>query len=131
MLGLPPPSCEPSYGRRGTRFVGKIGTGVAQAFAQNGIGVTVAGRRSPEALRPLAAQLGPSLVPGRIEDAVKADVVVLAVPFAAHSDVARAANSWEGKIVIDATNAFGVAPEELGGLPSTAAVAKSMPGRGW
>jgi hypothetical protein len=32
--------------------------------------------------------------------------------------------NWEGKTVIDATNAFGVLPEELGGLPSSAIIAK-------
>ena len=105
--------------------LGKIGTAIAQAFARQGIEVAVAGRRPLDAL---AAQIGPSLVPQRIEDAVKADVVVLAVPFAAHRDIGRAAESWQGKVVIDATNAFGVPPEELGGLPSTAAVAKALPG---
>jgi predicted dinucleotide-binding enzyme len=105
--------------------LGKIGTAIAQAFGRQGIEVAVAGRR---ALDALAAQIGPSLVPQRIEDAVNADVVILAMPFATHRDIGRAAESWQGKIVIDATNAFGVPPEELGGLPSTTAVAKSFPG---
>lgn len=108
--------------------LGKIGSAIAQAFARQGIEVTVAGRRPPEVLAPLAAQIGPSLVPGRIEDALKADVIILAVPFAAHRDVAQAAKNWDGKLVIDAMNAFGIPPAELGGLPSTAAVAKAMPG---
>jgi 8-hydroxy-5-deazaflavin:NADPH oxidoreductase len=105
--------------------LGKIGTAIAQAFARQGIEVTVAGRRPLDAL---AAQIGPSLFPRRIVDAVKADVVILAVPFASHTDIGRAAESWQGKVVIDATNAFDVSPEELGGLPSTAAVAKAFPG---
>jgi 8-hydroxy-5-deazaflavin:NADPH oxidoreductase len=105
--------------------LGKIGTAIAQAFARQGIEVAVAGRRSMDAL---AAQIGPSLVPRPVEDAVKADVIVLAVPFAAHRDIGRAAESWQGKIVVDATNAFGVSPEELGGLPSTAVIAKAFPG---
>ncbi|WCM24438.1 NAD(P)-binding domain-containing protein [Paraburkholderia bryophila] len=105
--------------------LGKIGTAIAQAFAQQGIEVIVAGRR---AVDTLAAQIGASLVPKPIEDAVKADVVILAVPFAAHRDIGRMADNWQGKIVIDATNAFGVPPEELDGLPSTAAVAKAFPG---
>ena len=105
--------------------LGKIGTAIAQAFARQGIEVTVAGRRPLEAL---AAQIGPSLVPRRIEDAVKADVVILAVPFATHPDIGRAAESWQGKVVIDATNAFDVPPQELDGLPSTTAVAKAFPG---
>lgn len=105
--------------------LGKIGTAIAHAFAQQGIEVIVAGRRPVDAL---AAQIGASLVPKPIEDAVKADVVILAVPFPIHRDIGRMADNWQGKIVIDATNAFGVPPEELEGLPSTAAVAKAFPG---
>lgn len=105
--------------------LGKIGTAIAQAFARQGMEVIVAGRRSLDAR---AAQIGASLVPRRVEDAIEADIVVLAVPFAAHQEIGRLAESWEGKVVIDATNAFGVPPEELGGLPSTAVVAKALPG---
>jgi predicted dinucleotide-binding enzyme len=105
--------------------LGKIGTAIAQAFANKGIEVAVAGRRPLDAL---ARRIGPSLVPKTVEEAVKADVIVLAVPFAAYRDVARLADDWQGKIVIDATNAFGVDPEELGGLPSTAAIAKALSG---
>ncbi len=105
--------------------LGKIGTAIAQAFARQGIEVAVAGRRP---LDVLAAKIGPSLVAQRIEDAVKADVVILAVPFGTHQDIGRTAGSWEGKIVIDATNAYDVPPEELGGLPSTNSVAKAFPG---
>jgi 8-hydroxy-5-deazaflavin:NADPH oxidoreductase len=108
--------------------LGKIGTAIAQAFARQGIEVAVAATRPPEALAALAAQIGPSLVPQRVEDAVKADVVILAMPFSARRDVARAAGSWQGKLVVDATNALGVPPEELDGLPSTAALAKALPG---
>ena len=104
--------------------LGKIGTAIAQAFARQGIEVAVAGRRPVDAL---AAQIGPSLIPQRIEDAVKADVVILAMPFAAYREIAQVAESWQGKIVIDATNTF-TPPEELGGLPSTAAIAKVLPG---
>lgn len=105
--------------------LGKIGTAIAQAFAHAGIEVAVAGRRSVD---QLAAQIGPSLAPMRIEEAIKADVVVLAVPFATHADIGRAAESWQGKIVVDATNAFDVPPETLGGLPSSAALAQAFPG---
>ena len=108
--------------------LGKIGSAIAQAFARKEIEVTVAGRRPPEAVAPLAAKIGPSLVPRSIQEAVKADIVILAVPFATHREVARAAANWKGKIVIDAMNAFNVPPEDLDGLPSTAAVAKALPG---
>jgi 8-hydroxy-5-deazaflavin:NADPH oxidoreductase len=105
--------------------LGKIGTAIAHAFADQDIEVAVAGRRSLDAV---AARIGPSLVPQRMEDAVKADVIILAVPFAAHRDIGQAAEDWQGKIVIDATNAFGVPPEELDGLPSSAFLARAFPG---
>ncbi|WP_052420759.1 NAD(P)-binding domain-containing protein [Paraburkholderia ferrariae] len=111
--------------------LGKIGTAIAQAFASKGIEVAVAGRRPLNALAALAAQIGPSLVAQRIEEAVNADVVILAVPFDAHREVARAAKSWQGKIVVDATNAFGVPLDELGGLPSTAVLPGHCPVRSW
>jgi predicted dinucleotide-binding enzyme len=105
--------------------LGKIGTAIAQAFARQGIKVAVAGRRPVD---ETAAKISPLLTPSGIEEAVKADVVVLAMPFTAHREIGQAATSWQGKIVIDATNALGVPPEELGGLPSSAALAKSFPG---
>ncbi|WP_368042083.1 NADPH-dependent F420 reductase [Burkholderia metallica] len=105
--------------------LGKIGTAIARAFSRADIEVAVASRRP---IDRLATQIGASLVPQHIEDAIKADVVILAVPFDAHRDVGRLAKSWAGKIVIDATNAFGVDPQELGNVPSTAALAKAFPG---
>ena len=42
--------------------------------------------------------------------------------------IGQALPSWEGKTVIDTTNAFGVLPEELGGLLSSSFVAKSFTG---
>jgi hypothetical protein len=63
-----------------------------------------------------------------LRDAVKAEVVFLAVPFETHKEVAKATQSWQGKIVIDVTNAYGVPPEKLGDLPSSVAIAHALPG---
>jgi predicted dinucleotide-binding enzyme len=54
---------------------------------------------------------------------VKAEIVLLAVPFNTYQDVAEAAESWNGKTVIDVTNAYGVSPEKLGNRPSSAVIA--------
>ncbi|MGA7244041.1 MAG: NAD(P)-binding domain-containing protein, partial [Terracidiphilus sp.] len=99
---------------------GKIGQALAHAFARKNINVTVASRRPPEALAPQARAIGPTVVAKSLRDALDADTILLAVPFGEHREVAKALPSWEGKTVIDATNAFGVPPEELGGLPSSA-----------
>ena len=107
---------------------GKIGQALAHAFARKNIEVTVASRRPPEALAPQAKAIGPMVVARSLRDALKADTIILAVPFGEHSEVAKALPSWEGKTIIDVTNAFGIPPEELDGLPSSAFVAKAFTG---
>ena len=104
---------------------GKIGQALAYAFARRNIDVTVASRRPPEALAPQARAIGPTVVAKSLRDALEADTIILAVPFGEHREVAKALPSWEGKTVIDATNALGVLSEELGGLPSSAFAAPS------
>jgi 8-hydroxy-5-deazaflavin:NADPH oxidoreductase len=107
---------------------GKIGQALAHAFARKNINVTVASRRSAEALAPQARTIGPTVVAKSLRDALEADTIILAVPFGEHQEVAKALSSWEGKTVIDAMNSFPVPPEELDGLPSSAFVAKSFVG---
>src|ERR1700759_602280 len=94
---------------------GKIGHALARAFARKGIEVSVATTRDPKAFASDAAAIGPKVVPSTLADAVKAEVIFLAVGFRAHSDVAKAFPTWQGKIIVDVTNAYGVPSEELGG----------------
>lgn len=107
---------------------GTIGQALARTFARKGLEVLVAGRRPPETLAPLAREIGLTVVPTSLQDALKADIVFLAVPFFQHAEVAQARSSWQGQIVVDVTNAFGVPVEQLDGLPSSAAVARGLPG---
>src|SRR6202162_5027701 len=107
---------------------GKIGQALAHAFARKNIEVTVASRRPPEALAPQARAIGSTVVAKSLRDALEADTIILAVPFGEHREIAKALPSWKGKTVIDATNAFGVLPEELDGLLSSAFVAKAFAG---
>ncbi len=60
---------------------GKIGQALAHAFARKNIEVTVASRRPPEALAPEARAIGPTVVAKSLRDALKADTIILAVPF--------------------------------------------------
>jgi predicted dinucleotide-binding enzyme len=107
---------------------GKIGQALDHAFARKNINVTVASRRSPEALAPEARAIGPAVVAGALRDALEADTIILAVPFGEHREVAKRLPSWKDKTVIDAMNSFGVPPEDLDGLLSSAFVAKSFTG---
>ena len=70
----------------------------------------------------------PTIIPKKLAEAVKADIVFLAVRFESHPDVAKALPTWKGKTIIDVTNAYGVPPEELGGQPSSKVVAQAFTG---
>jgi predicted dinucleotide-binding enzyme len=106
---------------------GKIGHALARAFARNGIEVAVATTRAPESFAADAAAIGPTIIPKTLAEAVKADIIFLAVRFESHPEVAKALPDWKGKTVVDAMNTQ--APlEELGGLPSSAFVANAFSG---
>ena len=98
---------------------GSIGQALARAFARENIEVAVASRRPPEALLPQAQAIGPTVVPKTLQEAIKADVIFLAVLFEGHREVAKNLASWQGKTIIDAMNGFGT--------PSSV-VAKAFPG---
>lgn len=107
---------------------GNIGQALAKAFARNGIEVSVATKRNPESIASAAAAIGPTIIPKTLAEAVKADIIFLAVRFESHLDVAKALPTWQGKIIVDVTNAYGVPPEELGGQPSSKFVAQAFTG---
>ena len=107
---------------------GKIGQALAKAFARSGIAVSVATTRDPESFASDAAAIGAQIIPTTLAEAAKADVVFLAVRFESHADVGGALSDWHGKTIIDVTNAYGVPPETLGGMPSSRFVAQAFPG---
>jgi predicted dinucleotide-binding enzyme len=106
----------------------KLGQALAKAFARTGIEVSVATTRDPESFASDAAAIGPGIIPTTLAEAVKADVVFLAVRYESHPDVAKALPTWQGKTIVDVTNAYGVPPEELGGQPSARVVAQAFTG---
>ncbi len=107
---------------------GNIGQALAKAFARHGMEVSVATTRAPESFAAVAAGIGPKVIPKSLGDAVQADIIFLAVRFEAHPEVAKALSTWHGKTIVDVTNAYGVPPEQLGGQPSSKAVAQAFTG---
>lgn len=107
---------------------GNVGTALARQFARNGIDVCIANTHGPETLAALAQELGNKVTPTTLHDALKAEVIVFAIPFRAYKDVASRLSDWTGKIVIDAMNARDVTQEELSGQESTDLVALALPG---
>ncbi len=107
---------------------GNIGQALAKAFARKGIEVSVATTHDPESFASAAAEIGPTIIPSTVAEAVKSDIVFLAVRFESHPDVAKALPTWQGKTIVDVTNAYGVPPKEMGGQPSAKFVAKAFTG---
>jgi len=107
---------------------GKVGSALAHLFTRAGIAVSIANTRGPETIRPLVEKLGDTVTAATVEDALDADVIFLAIPFVAVEAFARVRADWSGKIVIDATNAYGVSPEVMAGRLSSDIVAKAVPG---
>jgi len=58
-----------------------IGTGKeGQALARKQIEVARASRRQAEALAPVAKAIGQTIIPESLQEAVKADIIILAIP---------------------------------------------------
>ena len=107
---------------------GKIGSALARSFAQSDVEVGIANSRGIETLLSLREKLGPKVVPLSIHDACEAELIFLAVPFLAHKIVADRLRVWNGRIIIDLTNAFHATPEDLNGRLSSEVVSSSFVG---
>jgi predicted dinucleotide-binding enzyme len=90
---------------------GTVGSTLARFFAAKDIPVLIANSRGPETLAKLAAEIGPSVTPVTIAEAVKANIIVFAVGAVVFKDVGAVLKDWSGKIVIDVTNGFMLPPE--------------------
>ncbi|QDW37865.1 NADPH-dependent F420 reductase [Bradyrhizobium sp. KBS0727] len=110
---------------------GAIGTALATQFARNNIDVLVANSRGPASLADLVGRLGNNIKAASVQEAVKADIVILAVPFGSVPETVRDAAAWNGRIIVDATNAIdfpAFTPKDLGGRLSTEVVADAVAG---
>jgi 8-hydroxy-5-deazaflavin:NADPH oxidoreductase len=109
---------------------GAIGTALARRFAAAGIGVSLANSKGPESLAGLTGELGSAVRAVNVAEALRADMVILAIPFDAVPDAVKGVK-WDSRIVVDATNAIDLAtftPRDLKGRPSTQVVADAVPG---
>lgn len=107
---------------------GNVSSAFARLFARAGIAASIGNTRGPKTIAPLVKELGHMVTAATVENALDADVVFLAIPFSAVEEFGRVRADWSGKIVVDATNAFGVSPDVLAGRPSSEIVAGAVPG---
>ena len=118
--------------------IGMIGAGrVAQSVARYAVAagwtVVLSSRGQSASVTALADSLGPGVSVGSIEEAARADLVLLAVPWPNIEEALRGLPDWNGRILIDATNPFAsVDPKlvlaDLGGRSASEIVADLAPG---
>src|ERR1700756_4926198 len=119
--------------------VGFVGSGaIAQALAHHlvaaQIPVYISHSRGPDGLTDLVAELGEADHAVTVEQAAKADLVILALPFVRVPELAQVVPDWSGRIVVDATNQFAeYAPVysgyvDLGEKTGSEWVARHLPG---
>jgi len=119
--------------RIGIIGAGNIGQAVAKRLSSAHLEASISNSRGPDSLSSLVRELGPGIKATTRQEAAKADIVFLAVPWTAHTEVVSDLPPWNGRIVIDAMNAAsigpgGFAPLDLGGRPSSEVVAQHLPG---
>lgn len=96
---------------------GEQGRGLATRWAAAGVSVII-GSRDPQRAQAAASEIGgPVTGLGNLEAAAAADVVLVAVPYAAHAaTVADIAEAVAGKILIDCVNPLGFDKQGAHGL---------------
>jgi 8-hydroxy-5-deazaflavin:NADPH oxidoreductase len=127
---------------------GRLGSAIARTFAKRDVPALIANSRGPDSLVELTKTLGPSVVAASLAEVLKADKVVLAVPWMALKNMLIAAPAWSGRILIDATNPvdyvdpnspdaqdptnplakYGAKPVDIGSRTSSEIVAELAPG---
>jgi len=98
---------------------GHVGSTLGRLWHDAGHDVTFAARHAAGP-RAMAAELGERAHAASVADAVAAaDVVLVAVPGAAVTDVLQAAGPLDGRVMIDAANSFGQQQLTLRSLADT------------
>jgi len=116
--------------------IGIIGAGaIGRAFAKHAVAagheVVLSNRRGPASLEAPVEELGPRASAATVREAGAAGVVFVAVPWKELEGALAGLPAWEGRIVIDPTNAIivpGFRAVDLGGKTSTEVVASLLPG---
>jgi predicted dinucleotide-binding enzyme len=111
--------------RVGIIGAGRIGQAMARTALRASRSVVIANSRGPESLTSVVSSLGEGVSAGTVDEAVAADIVVIAVPWD-HVPAAVQGLAWNSQIVIDATNDW--AADDLQGRTSSELVADLVAG---
>lgn len=111
---------------------GNIGQTVAKHLVKAGFPVVISNSHGPDSLKSVVDLLGEGAKAGTVEEATKADIVLLSLPWSQVPSL-TGVTDWNNKIVIDATNHFiTYTPDfqvaDLKGKSSSQVVAEYLPG---
>ncbi len=106
-LGAAQAHAEPAHYKIGIIGAGNVGGTLGTVWAKAGDEVMFSSRH-PDELKALAAKAGPNARTGTpAEAAAFGDVVLIAVPYTAFAEIAKADGAaLKGKVVLDASNAI-------------------------
>ena len=101
---------------------GAIGQTIAGLLVGVGIRVLICNSRAPESIADIVRRWGPGVVAGTLQQAIQPEIIFLAVPWSQVPTALADLPDFEGRILIDATNAIapsGAGIAELGGRNSS------------
>jgi predicted dinucleotide-binding enzyme len=104
---------------------GRLGQAMARTAVRAGRSVVIANSRGAESLTSVVSALGEGVSAGTVSDAASAGIVVIAVPWDRVPEAVQGL-SWNGQVVIDATNDW--AADDLQGRTSSELVADLVAG---
>ncbi|MBW9080688.1 NADPH-dependent F420 reductase [Rhizobium pusense] len=110
---------------------GAIGSALAERFQAAGVDAVIANTRGPASLQAITDKSEGTVKAVELEQALRSDVLILAVPYDAVPDLAKSRTDWSGHIIVDATNAIdfpAFKPRDLGGRLSSEVVSELFPG---
>ncbi|WP_280171674.1 NADPH-dependent F420 reductase [Agrobacterium pusense] len=110
---------------------GAIGSALAERFHAAGVEAVIANTRGPASLQSVTDKFGSTVKAVELERALQSDVLILAIPYDAVPEVAKIKTAWDGRTVVDATNAIdfpAFKPRDLGDRLSSEIVADLFPG---
>ncbi len=104
---------------------GRLGQAMARSARRAGRDVVIANSRGPESLTSVVSALGEGVSAETVEEAAAVGIVVIAVPWDSVPEAVQGL-TWNGQVVIDATNDF--AADDLQGRTSSELVADLVAG---
>jgi predicted dinucleotide-binding enzyme len=110
---------------------GAIGSALAERFHAAGVEAVIANTRGPGSLQSFTEKFGSTVKAVELDQALQSNVVILAVPYDAVPEVASKNAAWDGRTIVDATNAIdfpAFKPRDLGDRLSSEIVSDLFPG---